>query len=192
MNTHKPSIPVRRRALQGTAVAALLLALGACTSTGSTNTAEGIGFREARFEEISAMQDYRKCRDDALELDTQAHATGNPGRYLASARLIENCEAELGPEANGVGADERMRAYALSIQNYLKGGDVAKASENFDRFQQAFPGKDLYYYDGSSFIETMSALLGQQKDTDFGQFAVLNVNETLKGEMRRSRYWTKN
>ena len=85
-----------------------------------------------------------------------------------------------------------MRAYALGIQDYLKGGDVAKTSETLGKFRQAFPGKDLYYSDGSSFIETMSALLGQKEKSDYGRFAMLNVNETLKGEMRRIEYWKHN
>ena len=173
-------------------MAAVLLALSACNMNGQVNPMEGIGFREARFQEISAMQQYRQCRDDAIALDEQARSTGNAGRYLASARLLEKCEAEVGPEATGVAQDERMRAYALSVQNYLKGGDVAKAGENFEAFKQAFPGKDLYFFDGSSFIETMAALFGQKKDSDFGKFAMLNVNDTLKGEMRRVRYWKRN
>ena len=182
---------IGRLAPRGVAVAAILLALSACTTTG-TNPSEGIGFREARFEEISAMQQYRQCRDDAVALDEQARSTGNSGRYLASARLIEKCEAELGPEAKGLASEERMRAYALGVQNYLKGGDVAKASETFGKFKQAFPGKDLYYADGSSFSETMAALLGLKEKADYGRFAMLNVNEALKGEMRRVEYWKRN
>lgn len=181
-----------RLAPRGIAIAAVLLALSACTTTGTTNPSEGIGFREARFEEISAMQQYRQCRDDAVALDEQARSTGNAGRYLASARLLEKCEAELGPEAKGLAIEERMHAYALGVQNYLKGGDVAKTSETFGKFKQAFPGKDLYYFDGSSFIETMAALLGQKEQPDYGRFAMLNVNETLKGEMRRIEYWKRN
>jgi hypothetical protein len=183
---------VTRMAPRGVAVAAILLAVSACTMNGQSNPMEGIGFREARFEEISAMQQYRQCRDDALALDEQARSSGNAGRYLASARLLEKCESGLGPEVSGIAEEERMRAYALGVQNYLKGGDIEQASANFDTFKKAYDGKDLYFHDGSSFIETMSALLGQKKDTDFGRFAMLNVNETLKGEMRRVRYWKRN
>ncbi|MBE0529639.1 MAG: hypothetical protein IH626_02360 [Rhodospirillales bacterium] len=138
------------------------------------------------------MQRYRQCRDDAVSLDEQARSSGNAGRYLASARLLEKCEAELGSEAKGLAVEERMRAYALGVQNYLKGGDVAKASETFQKFPQAFPGRDLYYFDGSSFIETMAVLFGQKEQPEYGRFAVLNVNETLKGEMRRVEYWKRN
>ena len=192
MNTTLHDPRVGRAVVRGAAAAAILLALAACTMNGQSNPMEGIGFREARFEEISAMQGYRNCRDDALALDEQARTTGDPARYLASARLLEKCETEVGPETATVAVEERMRAYALSVQNYLKGGDIESASANFERFKASFPGKDLYYFDGSSFIETMAALLGQKKDSDFGRFAMLNVGETLKGEMRRARYWKHN
>ena len=170
----------------------LILALSACTFTAQTDPAEGIGFREARFAEISAMREYRKCRDDGLELDRQARQEGSAGRYLASARLLETCEANLGPEAKGVAKDERMRAYALTVQNHLKGGDVAKARENLDRFKSAFEGKDLVYADGSSFTETMEILLGLRERSSVGEFSMANVGESLKAELRRVRYWKRN
>ena len=171
------------------ALTAALLALGACNMNSQTNQAEGIGFREARFQEISAMREYRACRDEALELDSQARVSGSPGRHLASARLFEKCEADLGPAAAGVAVDERMRAYTLGILNYLKGGDIEKARENFMRFKEAYPSNDLYFVDGSSFVETMEVLLGRKGPWDIGRVAALNVNDALKDEIRRVRYW---
>ena len=103
------------------------LLLTACNMHINEAYKDGIGYREARYAEISAMREYRQCRDQALELDTKAREEGSTARYLASARLIEICEAEVGPSAAKTGEEERMRAYGLSIQNYLKGGDVAKA-----------------------------------------------------------------
>ena len=178
-----------RLAFRGAALSAVLLALGACNLNTQTNAPEGIGFREARFQEISAMREYRQCRDDALELDTQARTTGNAGRYVASAKLLEKCETRLGPEAASLNVEERMRAYALSVQNYIKGGDVEGATANFDRFKRAFPDKDLYYPGGASFRETMEVLLGNKEPSELGRFAGLNVNGDLKSEMRRVRYW---
>ena len=166
-------------------------ALGACTVYGSAPTGEGIGFREARFEEMAAMREYRGCRDEAFALEKQARSTGNAGRYISSARLIEKCEATLGPEAAALAEDERIRAYALSIQNYIKGGDLESARRNLGAMQAAFPGKDLYYADGSSFVETAQVLLGQAEVHDYGPYSMLNVNAELKREMRRVNYWQK-
>ncbi|RED53546.1 hypothetical protein [Aestuariispira insulae] len=179
-----------RAAILGTALASL----AACNGMYGAKqpTGEGIGYHDARYQEIAAMREYRACRDEALELDAQARQTKSAAKYIASAKLIDGCEANLGPEARGVAVVERMRAYGLSIQNYLKGGEIANAQNNFERFQQEFAGKDLYYADGSSFTETMSALLSREETTSYGQFSLLNVNSDLKAEMRRVNYWQQN
>jgi len=167
----------------------LTLSLGACFLGTDNDAAEGIGFRQARFEEMKIIREYRACRAEGIELDKKALASGSAGTYFASAQVLDRCEANLGPSTDGVSKDERMRTYALSVQNYLKGGDVAKARGNFDRFRAAFPNNDLYYADGSSFISTMEALLGRTEPWTFGEFANLNVNDSVKSEMRRVHYW---
>ncbi len=164
-------------------------ALAACATGNNLDPAEGIGFREARFEQISMMREYRSCRDQGVELDRQARNTGSRGKYLTSAQVLQKCETEIGPDGSGIARHERMRAYALSIQNHFKGGDVEHARENFDKFKQTFPKHDLYYPDGSSFIVTMEALLCRKERWTFGEFSALNVNDTVKSEMRRMLYW---
>ena len=180
------------KSLAARAACALVLtfSLSACFLGTDNDAAEGIGFRQARFEEVTMIREYRTCRVEGMELDKKALASGSQGTYLASAQVLEKCEANLGPGANAsISKGERMHAYALSVQNYLKGGDVARARDNFDKFQTAFPNRDLYYADGSSFISTMEALLGRSEPWTFGEFANLNVNTQLKGEMRRMNYW---
>ena len=179
--------PATRARILG--LAATLALLAGCSSDKASYDPGGIGFHEARYAEVSAMRDFRGCFDEALGLDSQARSSGDLGRYLASARVLENCESNLGPEANGVSQEERMRAYGLTIQNYLKGGDTAAARRNLERFRQAFPDNDLYYADGASFRATMEVLLGQRDTKEFGQFAVLNVSGALKDEMRRLHHW---
>jgi hypothetical protein len=158
----------------------------------TSQQSEGIGIRQARFAEISAMRAYRACRDDAMELDGKARAEGSSARYLAAARLFEKCEAEVGPEAASVGVDERMRAYAVGIQDHFKGGDVARALANLATFKQTFDGADLYFADGASFVESMEILLGQRDRTAVGEFSLANVSSEMKSELRRVRYWTRN
>lgn len=173
-----------------TGAAAMALAtLAACTNDYGSDPLEGIGYRQARFEQISAMREYRKCRDEGLELDRKARESGSSGTYLASARVLEKCEAGLGPDASGIAMDERMRAYALSIQNFFKGGDVETSRRNFDKFKTQFSKHDFYYPDGSSYVVTMEALLGRRESWTFGEFSALNINDDLKSEMRRVLYW---
>ncbi len=180
--------PLRR----GVALTAALVALGACQTTQSAPPNEGIGFREARFAEISAMRDYRACQEEAIEFDELARSSGDTAKYRKSADIASGCEAGLGPEAANVAVQERMQGYALGIQNYLKAGELDKASANLQKFKKAFPDKDLYYADGSSFTETMEILLGQRDESDLAPFARLNVNAALKDELRRARYWKYN
>ena len=165
--------------------------LSACNAY-TNQASEGIGYREARFAEISAMRQYRSCRDDALEIDQQARSESSTARYIASAKLLEKCESELGPEAAKVGEEERIRAFALSVQNYFKGGDIGKARANLDKMKKAFPGQDLYFADGSSFIDTAELLLGLRDRSSIGEFSVANVNNSTKSELRRIRYWKRN
>jgi hypothetical protein len=168
-----------------------VLLVSACAMN-SPDPFEGIGFREQRSKALDAMREYRNCRDDAMEMDVQARKSGDAGRYIASARLLEKCESSLSREAAEVGLDERVRFYALSIQNYLKGGDVESARANLEKLKKAFPDTDLYYPDGSSFIETIDVLLGQKDVREYGRLATLNVNSSIKDEVRRSRHWKRN
>lgn len=186
IRTFKSQRAVRRRA------AALLVAAAtatACAGDPGDDPLGGIGYRQARFEQLSMMREYRQCRDEGMELDRKARASGSVGTYLASARVLAQCEAGLGPDAAGLALDERMQAYALSVQNYFKGADIEQARDNFDRLKQRFPDHDFYYPDGTSFIVTMEALLGRRESWTFGEFSALNVNDSLKSEMRRVLYW---
>jgi hypothetical protein len=184
-------LPRKATLLPALAIGMALLA-AACNPVTTAQQGEGIGFRQARYAEISAMRSYRECLDEALALDGQARTAGSSARYLASARLLKKCEAELGPEATGLALDERMRAYALGIQNHFKGGDIVQAQANLVTFMGTFQGADLYFADGSSFIESMEILLGIRDRTAVGEFSVANVSAELKSEMRRVRYWTRN
>ena len=189
-NPRKNTAPLCRFAVKGAALLLVGTTLAACQTTATLPT-EGIGFRQARFTEGEVARGYQACRDDALALDTQARMSSNPGQYLASARLLESCEAELGPEIAGVAQEDRMRAYALSVQNHLKGGDVAAARANLERFKQAFVGQDLYLTGGASFVETYEVLVDFTRATPY-TLSTANVGEALRGEIRRARHWKAN
>lgn len=183
---------LRSSASKALLFSALILTTTACQTFTGGSSAEGIGYRQARFAEIAAMNEFRQCRDDAVLLDEQARNTGSVAKYLASARLLEKCETMIGSDAANVGEDERIRAYALSIQNYIKGGDVSKAAHSLQAFQSEFPNKDLYYEDGSSFVETMLVLTHQKENGNFSIASTLNVSRDLKREKNRQRYWNLN
>ncbi len=184
----------KQRSLIGGVLVFSAIALSGCNSVSNFSNAklEGIGYREARFAEISVMRDYRKCRDDAFSLDKKAREDGSVARYAASAKLLESCEANLGPEAEKLAEEERMRAYALAIQNYFKAGEVVKARQSLEKFKSKFKNKDLNYANGSSFVETMEVLTGIKDRENISEFAMANVGNNLKSELRRIRYWKRN
>ena len=152
---------------------------------------ENIGYREARFAEIEAARNFRRCRDDALALDRQARTDAAPAGYLASAALLERCESDVGPGVR-VAAEERLRAGALAVQNRLKGGDIAGARDGLARLKKAFPDQDLYDPESRSFFDTMEVLLGLREETALGAFSSANVSATVKNELRRARHWQRN
>ena len=88
--------------------------------------------------------------------------------------------------------ERRMRAYALSVQNHLKGGDIAKARENLDAMRASFPKRDLFYSDGSSFTDSMSVLLGEIDVKRTGHLTLYNIPDDLRSELLRARYWQRN
>lgn len=167
----------------------LLVALSACTLTGPSNPVDGIGFREKRFDQVMKLQEFQACKDQGLRLDAQARSRNSAGAYLSSARILEACESGLSGDTTGIPEAERMRVYSLSIQNYFKGGDLESARRNLDTYNRNFGARDLYYADGSSFAATMAILLGRAEPSSYGQFAVLNVSDGMKLEMRRYTHW---
>ena len=179
-------LPCFKKFLLSAAPLGVVALLSACQSATTGELYEGVGYREARFAEISAVRDYRSCVDEAMALDTKARQKNDTARYLTSARLLENCEANMGPDAKSVAEEERMRAYALSIQNYVKGSDVARARDNLETFKQTFSGRDLYYADGASFVDTMALIL---HEGNVENAAFLNVGKGVRAEIRRISYW---
>lgn len=179
------SSPIRTTVSAAAAALGLAVALSACVAT-APPVAEGIGYREARFAEVEAMRAYRACRDEGMALDRQARAGGEAGRFLAVARVLEGCEADLGPAAETLNVEERMRAYAVAVQSRLKGGDVAAARQGLERFDAAFPDRDLFFDDGASFIETMSAILAGGVSA-----GAANIPRPLAEDLARIDRWSR-
>ncbi|MEK9752896.1 MAG: hypothetical protein VW338_06755 [Rhodospirillaceae bacterium] len=180
-----------RTALAVVAAVIAIGSLGGCVPA-TTGGMEGIGFRQARFEEISAIREYRSCVDDAIKLSERARTSGQAGGYLASAKLLERCESNLGPEANSLAREERMRNYGLGIVSYIKAGDIQKAQVNLETFKKSFDGHDLYLPNGASFIDTVTLLTVKRDAASPQEMAMMNVSSTLRAEIQRARFWKNN
>lgn len=187
-HTMKSTAAALVRRLAGLSGAALLL--GACSMLGNDgDPLNDLSFRESRFEQIQAINAFEACRDEGLTLDSQARSRASAGAFLNSARVLDGCGDGLGSAASSVSIAERMRVDALVVLNYFKGGDVEQARRSFEAFKASYPDNDLYFADGSSFTATAEVLLGRTDPISFGQFAALNVNKTVKAEMRRLNHW---
>ncbi len=183
-STHQKALLRRMAMLSGAA-----LLLGACSLTGTSDPFNDVSFRESRFEQMQSIKAFEACRDEGLTLDSQARGRASAGAFLNSARVLDRCGTNLGSAASAVSKPERMRVHALAVLNYFKGGDVEQARRSFEGFKASYPDEDLYFGDGSSFTETTEVLLGRADPISFGQFAVLNVNDRVKSEMRRLNHW---
>jgi hypothetical protein len=165
------------------------ITLSACVMNAGANPSAGIDFRQARYAEVTRIDSFQECREEALLMDRQARARGDSGAYITSAVIMEKCETGLEGSPRGVALDDRMRLAALATVNYLKGGDAEKARRSLSGFKRTFPEKDIYFADGASFIATAELLLGRPKSIGFGEFATMNVNRDVKNEMRRLAHW---
>jgi hypothetical protein len=85
-------------------------------------------------------------------------------------------------------ADKALRLMALSVINLVKGGDIEAAHIALKKAQSKFPNKDLYFADYSSFFDTATALLKQDKLTRH-QLSALNISSDLRTEIERHQYW---
>lgn len=163
--------------------------IAGCNLNQVANPLPDTDFREKRFEQMQNLQAFKKCRDEGIQLDSEARNRGAPAAFSTSARIIAKCVDGMGTAATVVSSEERMRLSALSIVNFIKGGDVETARRRFERFKSTWPDHDLYLAGGASFISTADALLGRVQDKTFGQFSAMNVNDDVKSEMRRLNHW---
>ena len=100
---------IRKSVRRAGVVLMLAAGLGACTMTTGNAPSEGIGYRQARLAEMSAMQAWRDCRDEAMALDSEATSSGAaraispaPGRSSAAKRISDRKPA-IWQRPNGCG-----------------------------------------------------------------------------------------
>jgi len=128
------------------------------------------------------------CEQQAMEMDRFAQQSGQPAQYLASANAMLRCVNGMQFPKGHPDADKALRLMAMSVINLVKGGDIDAAHVALRKTQAKFPNKDLYFADYSSFIDTATALLEQQKLTRH-QLAALNISADLRAEIERHQYW---
>jgi hypothetical protein len=145
-----------------------------------------------RAKDMQAVLAFNECSQDGKMKDVAAASAQDQALYLSSADTLAGCDRTLDEATQLIAQRDRMQVSALAVQNYLKGGDVAKARLALDEFQARFGPDDLIYADGSSFTDTMHALLFQHEQPEQLALSTLNAKAGVKDEIRRAWYWQQN
>ena len=168
-----------------------VLGITACQQTVLTSSAPTTSVID-RANEMQNLLNFDSCLSNGLEQDAQAAASDERGQYLASAKTLSSCDSKLRDSTSLVATEKRMQAKALTVQNFIKGGDIQAARLALKDFETSFNSADLIYADGSSFTDTMRALLYRFDDRVSYKLASLNARRKVKDEVRRAWYWQSN
>ncbi len=131
------------------------------------------------------------CEQTALALDSNAQATGSEAQFLSSANTLYQCILEVSFVDISGDNQRLMQLHALSVINFIKGGDITKAKDAFSSFSQNYPNQDLLFADYTSFVDTITVLFEPNLAVK-GGLAQLNVNNALRKELKRQAYWAMN
>lgn len=168
---------------------ALMTACGPITTAqNKTPTASVID----RAIDMQAVIAFKNCATEGKAQDEAASVGRDQALYLSSADMLMSCVTALGDSDMLIDKREQMQLTALAVQNYLKGGDVAQSRLTLGSFQTRFGSSDLIFADGSSFTDTMHALLFQHEQPEQFALSSLNAKPIVKDEIRRSWYWQQN
>ena len=139
------------------------------------------------------LRSYSECIEDGKSFDNLASNENSEAEslYNKSAKILYDCDLLIRENSYMIDETERMKNAALSIQNYIKAGNLIQASLNFQDFQDTFD-KDLVYKDGSSFIENVKTILSHNSNNSLNKFALTNNSRIVRSELKRLNYWSKN
>lgn len=165
-------IAVLHKAPRNLVVIALILASGCTTGINSG--------------EVSLTSEYEACIDEAWAADRQAHHLNGEPQFLLSAKLFANCGSQEFVDSSSVADKESMLPAAMATLNYARGGDIQSANQQLSVFEARFPGWDLYFRNGVSFIDTMR-LINQNQDINSAQLRLMNVSDDMRDEVMRLR-----
>jgi hypothetical protein len=160
--------------------------ISACSSTSSNEPT-------IRISNTTTQDDYYQridtaCEQQAIEMDSFAQQSGQNAQYLASAKAMLRCVDGIQFAKGHPNADQALRLMAMSVMNFVKGGDINAAQKALKVTRIKFPNQDLFFADYSSFFDTATALIEQQK-LSRQQLAALNISAPLRAEIERQQYW---
>ncbi|MDU0356409.1 hypothetical protein RS130_23175 [Paraglaciecola aquimarina] len=164
----------------------LAVAISACSSTQSSTPLVPASNQAYDYEPYQYID--VSCKEQAIDMDNFAQRSGQTAQYLASAKAMLRCVDGIQFSKRHPDADQALRLMALSVMNFIKGGDIDAANIALSKARNKFPDKDLYFADYSSFFDTATALLNQQNLSPH-QLTALNIPANLRTEIERNQYW---
>ena len=180
----------------------IILTLGALALTSCQTSFKDYGLLNGNSKVISSVQshqkylnstrEYERCVDEGHFFDKKASDSKDISisLYSKSAEILSKCDQIVGNYNTIITQDQRMKNYALSIQNYLKSGRLKVASLKLEDFKNKFD-RDLIYSDGSSFIKNTEAILDIANEKKGLDLEMTNSNRKIKSELKRIWYWSK-
>ncbi len=164
--------------------------LSACQPITTSGSSAAVDYRYERFTDMQIKADYNNCRKTGFALDKEAGV--DPSRFIASADKFENCELMISNSQSLIDREMRLKTIAMSVQNYIKGGDLAKARAMLEQFEQVAAGQDLLYPDSTSFVSSMRVLLNASSNKNSFRLASHNAKTKIKSELSRAWHWQAN
>ncbi|MFQ3249523.1 MAG: hypothetical protein ACI9O6_001331 [Glaciecola sp.] len=174
------------------AIASTVLMLAACNITESnTNEMAAVPIAKAEIERISIDRLDSNCYSQVVQRKNSIGSSADAAQQLALAKAATRCIENKSFYPQHPDSQNAMQLSALAVVNYIKAGETQLAEQSLTGFRKQFPKQDLLFADYTSFVDTAVALLKFQT-LSAHELQTLNINSSLRTELKRQQYWLRN
>ncbi len=132
-----------------------------------------------------------ECHSNVLERENRVGDSPDIAQQIALANAAARCIENKSFFPKHPDNQMAMQLNALAVVNFIKAGETQLAEQSLAQFRKQFPQQDLLFADYTSFVDSAVALL-QHTELSVHQLSVLNINESLRRELKRNDYWLRN
>jgi hypothetical protein len=132
-----------------------------------------------------------QCHSNVLEREVSVGDSPDIAQQIALANAASRCIENKSFFPQHPDNQMAMQLNALAVVNFIKAGETQLAEQSLAQFRKQFPQQDLLFSDYTSFVDTAVALL-QHSELSAHQLSVLNINKSLRLELKRNDYWLRN
>jgi len=132
-----------------------------------------------------------ECHSKVLERENSVGDSSDIAQQIALANAASRCIENKSFFPQHPDNQMAMQLNALAVVNFIKAGETQLAEQSLAQFRKQFPQQDLLFADYTSFVDTAVALL-QHSELSAHQLSVLNINKSLRLELKRNDYWLRN